>query len=122
MSLKSNLYKDSHGNIFYAKMIQGERIVLPAHTKNNSIANKLHSILEYNALKKFYEPDVKEKYISFSKLVNKFLNEKHDWTDKTWETYKYVLNTYAKSLHLPKNKATADGFKRRVNVDTPLID
>ena len=26
-----------------------------------------------NALKKFYEPDVKEKYISCSKLVNEFL-------------------------------------------------
>jgi len=46
MSLKSNLYKDTYGNIFYAKMIQGERIVLPAHTKNSSIANKIHPILE----------------------------------------------------------------------------
>jgi len=116
MSLKSNLYKDTYGNIFYAKMIQGERIVLPAHTKNSSIANKIHPILEYNALKQFYEPVNKEKHISFSKLVDKFLHEKHDWTERTREVYEYILNTYARNPVLPKNKATADGFMRRVNV------
>ena len=29
MRLKSNLYKDNYGNIFFFKTIQGERIVLP---------------------------------------------------------------------------------------------
>jgi len=63
MSLKSNLYKDTYGNIFYAKMIQGERIVLPAHTKNSSIANKIHPILEYNALKQFDEQEEPEEHM-----------------------------------------------------------
>ena len=116
MRLKSNLYKDNYGNIFFSKTIQGERIVLPTHTKNPSTANKLHAVLEYHALKQFYEPKPKIKHISFSKLVTKFLNEKHDWTPKTRETYEYVLKTYAKTTCLPENKATADGFKRRVNV------
>ena len=116
MRLKSNLYKDNYGNIFFSKTIQGERIVLPAHTKNPSTANKLHAVLEYHALKQFYEPKPRIKEISFSKLATKFLNEKHDWTPKTRETYEYVLKTYAKTTCLPKNKATADGFKRRVNV------
>ena len=40
MRLKSNLYKDNYGNIFFSKTIQGERIVLPTHTKNPSTANK----------------------------------------------------------------------------------
>ena len=56
------------------------------------------------------------KPMSFFKLVTKFLNEKHDWTPKTHETYEYVLKTYAKSTRLPENKAPADGFKRRLNV------
>ena len=116
MRLKSNLYKDSYGNIFFSKTIQGERIVLPAHTKNPNTANKLHSLLEYHALKQFYEPKPKIKHIGFSKLVTKFLNEKHDWTPKTRETYEYILKTYAKTTCLPDNRATADGFKRRVNV------
>ena len=116
MRLKSNLYKDNYGNIFFSKTIQGERIVLPTHTKNPSTANKLHAVIEYHALKQFYEPKIKIKHISFLKLVTKFLNEKHDWTPKTRETYEYVLKTYAKTTCLPKNKATADGFKRRVNV------
>jgi len=97
-------------------MIQGERIVLPAHTKNSTIANKLHPVLEYNALKNFYEPITKEKHISFAKLVEKFLFEKHDWTERTREVYEYIQNTYAKNPVLPKNKATADGFMRRMNV------
>ena len=45
MRLKSNLYKDNYGNIFFSKTIQGERIVLPTHTKNPSTANKLHAVL-----------------------------------------------------------------------------
>ena len=116
MRLKSNLYKDNYGNIFFSKTIQGERIVLPTHTKNPSTANKLHSVLEYHALKQFYDPKPKIIHISFTKLVTRFLNEKHDWTPKTRETYEYVLKTYAKTTCLPENKATADGFKRRVNV------
>ena len=89
---------------------------MPAHTKNPNTANKLHSLLEYFALKQFYEPKPKIRHIGFSKLVTKFLNEKHDWTLKTRETYKYVLKTYARTTYLPENRATADGFKRRVNV------
>ena len=116
MRLKSNLYKDNYGNIFFSKSIQGKRIVLPAHTKNPNTANKLHSLLEYHALKQFYKPKPKIKNIDFSKLVTKFLNEEHDWTLKTRETYKYVLKTYARTTCLPENRATADGFKRRVNV------
>ena len=46
MRLKSNLYKDNYGNIFFSKTIQGERIVLPTHTKNPSTANKLHAVLK----------------------------------------------------------------------------
>ena len=48
MRLKSNLYKDNYGNIFFSKAIQGERIVLPTHTKNPGTTNKLHAVLEYN--------------------------------------------------------------------------
>ena len=116
MRLKSNLYKDNYGNIFFSKTIQGERIVLPTHTKNPSTANKLHAVLEYHALKQYYEPAPKIKHIRFSQLVKKFLSDKHDWTDKTRETYEYILNAYARNPVLPENKATADGFKRRVNV------
>ena len=116
MRLKSNLYKDNYGNIFFSKTIQGERIVLPTHTKNPVTANKLHAVLEYHALKQYYEPAPKLKHIGFSQLVKKFLSAKHDWTDKTRETYEYILNTYARNPVLPENKATADGFKRRVNV------
>ena len=116
MGLKSNLYKDNYGNIFFSKTIQGKRIVLPTHTKNPVTANKLHAVLEYHALKQYYEPVPKIKHIRFSQLVKKFLSETHDWTDKTRETYKYILNAYARNPLLPENKATADGFKRRVNV------
>ena len=62
MRLKSNLYKDNYGNIFFSKTIQGKRIVLPARTKNPNTANKLHSLLEYHALKQFYEPKVNLPY------------------------------------------------------------
>ena len=72
MRLKSNLYKDNYGNIFFSKTIQGERIVLPTHTKNPGTANKLHAVLEYHALKQFYDPKLKIKHIRFSQLGKNF--------------------------------------------------
>ena len=50
--LKKNLYKNQFGDIYYKKMIEGEVVQLSTHTKDERIANKLHSALEFQALNK----------------------------------------------------------------------
>ena len=69
MALKDNLIKDQWGNIYYRKQIEGVRIILPAYTKQDKIANKLHSALEFQALNNFYNPKLKEmdNYLSYMK-------------------------------------------------------
>ena len=50
MKLKSNFRCDRYGNIYYRKTINGNRVTIPAYTKDVSIANKLYKTLEYQAL------------------------------------------------------------------------
>ncbi len=118
MPLKENLVKDQWGNIYYRKQIDKKRIILPAYTKKDKIANKLHSALEYQALNEYYNPKVRVDNISFKKLVKLFLNDKENnskWANATKETYTYVLKAYVKNGVLPKNKQTAVGYIARIN-------
>jgi len=118
MRLKRNLYKDTFGNIYYRKQIQGKRIVLPVYTKNENTANKLHTALEYQALSDYYAPKPKEVYESFSTLVNKYLTDNEvlsKWTEATKQTTSYVLRNFVKTKILPKNKETARGYQTRIN-------
>tara|TARA_R100000234_G_scaffold38018_1_gene22484 strand:- start:12110 stop:13027 length:918 start_codon:yes stop_codon:yes gene_type:complete len=118
MPLKDNLIKDQWGNIYYRKQIDKKRIILPAYTKQDKIANKLHSALEYQALKQYYNPKQKTRKVSFKKLVKLFLNNKENinkWSKATKETYIYVLNAYLKSKTFPENKQTAIGYMAKVN-------
>ncbi len=118
MPLKDNLIKDQWGNIYYRKQIEGVRIILPAYTKQDKIANKLHSALEFQALNNFYNPKLKERKISFKKLVKLYLNDKDNnqkWSKTTKDTYIYVLNAYVKTKTLPHNKQTALGYIAKIN-------
>tara|TARA_R100001460_G_scaffold23732_6_gene47763 strand:+ start:4503 stop:5399 length:897 start_codon:yes stop_codon:yes gene_type:complete len=118
MRLKRNLYKDSFGNIFYRKQIQGKRIILPVYTKNINTANKLHTALEYQALSSYYAPKPKETYEPFSSLITKYLNDEEvlsKWSDASREVTRYVLRSFIKNGKLPDNKETARGYQSRIN-------
>ena len=56
MKLKSNFRCDRYGNIYYRKTINGNRVTIPAYTKDVSIANKLYKTLKYQALMDYYSP------------------------------------------------------------------
>ncbi len=75
-SLKPNLIRDNLGNIYYRKMINGRRVIIPSYTKNHKHANKLHTTLEYQALMEHYAPKDKKKFKRFSELVKIYLNDK----------------------------------------------
>ncbi len=118
MALKSNLVQDQLGNIYYRKMIQGHRVTIPAYTKSVTIANKLHTTLEYQALMEHYAPKEKKQYRTFNQLVELYLKDLDvlaRWTEQTKEVTSYVLRKYGKNKQLPDNKETARGYQTRIN-------
>ena len=119
MALKSNLVQDQLGNIYYRKMIQGHRVTIPAYTKSVTIANKLHTTLEYQALMEHYAPKEKKQYRTFNQLVELYLKDLDvlaRWTEQTKEvTSLSVLRKYGKNKQLPDNKETARGYQTRIN-------
>jgi len=118
MALKSNLIKDQLGNIYYRKMIRGNRVTIPTYTKKSAIANKLHTTLEYQALMEHYAPKEKNRYRSFKQLVELYLKDNDvlvRWTEQTKEVTEYVLRKYAKTRKLPFNRETARGYQTRIN-------
>lgn len=117
-SLKPNLIRDNLGNIYYRKMINGRRVIIPSYTKNHKHANKLHTTLEYQALMEHYAPKNKKKFKRFSELVKLYLSDKEvlaRWTEDTRQVTQYVLNAYIKNRKLPNNKETARGYQTRIN-------
>ena len=67
---------DRYGNIYYRRQINGKRLTVPAHTKDITLANRLHPELEYQALLKLHTKDVVLKQMSLRELIDKFINSK----------------------------------------------
>jgi len=113
--LKKNLYKNQYGDIYFKKVIRGEVITLSTHTKDERVANKLHTTLEYQALNKLYNP-VKEnkRFIPFKNLVVEYLNEPHKWTKESRKMTEGALHRYLLK-GVPENKNAAIIVKGRVN-------
>ena len=113
--LKKNLYKNQFGDIYYKKMIEGEVVQLSTHTKDERIANKLHSALEYQALNKLYSPKKNNKrFLTFKNLVIKYLREPHQWTKESRKMTSGAL-THFITKGIPENKNAAIIVKGRVN-------
>jgi len=114
-TLKSNLYKGSSGHIFYRKVIRGTMIQIPAGTKDVKLANKLKTTLEYKAIESYYDPNTGHSFLPFKKLVKKYLNHDHNWSDATRDTNTGVLSNYLKN-GLPKGApSTVASCRGRVN-------
>ena len=114
-SLKKNLYRGSHGNIFFRKMIRGRIIQIPSGTKLIRVANSIRDDLEFKALSTWYNPETGRRYLPFPKLVMEYLAHQHEWTDATRNTNTNTLMLY---LHrgLPKGAvSTVNTCKSRVN-------
>ena len=118
MPLKRNLYKDNYGNIFYTKMFKGKKFTLPAHTKDMTIANKLHQTLEHTVLMEYYSPTNKKAFRSFRDLVTLYLKDpinQAKWSEATRATNKYVLRAFSLTREIPVNKETARTYQGRIN-------
>jgi len=118
MALKSNLIQDQSGNIYYRKMIRGNRVIIPTYTKKISIANKLHSALEYQALIEHYSPKERKRYKSFNQLVELYLKDNNvliRWTGQTKSVAEYILRKYAKTKKIPHNRESARTYQIRIN-------
>jgi len=110
--------QDHHGNIFYRKMIEGEKVCIPAHTKNVDTANKLHKTLEYQAIMRIYGHKKKSKKITLSELVAIYLKDKDvlaKWKVSTKQQSIYVLNKYLRTREIPKKKETARTYQIKIN-------
>ena len=112
--LKKNLYKGRNGYIYYRNTIKGRPIQLPAHTKSESIANKLHSALEYQALNEFYNPVKETRLIPFRHLVIEYLAHKHLWTDDSRDMTTRALYKFIND-GVPDNPNSAAIVRGRVN-------
>jgi|2_EtaG_2_1085320.scaffolds.fasta_scaffold48345_1 integrase len=112
--LKKNLYKGRNGYIYYRKTIQGRCIQLPAHTKSEAIANKLHSALEYQVLNECFNPTGKNRYLTFRKLINEYLAYDHMWTPNSRDMTTRALY-YFITKGIPENQNSAAIIRGRVN-------
>ena len=118
MQLKPNLMVDNSGWIFYRKQIQSRRIIIPCHTKDKSIANKMRQTLEYQALMQFYSPVQQDRYKSFNELCALYLKDKNiinNLSKASYATTKWVLNDYLKFKQLPSNKSSRVQYAGRLN-------
>jgi len=113
--LKKNLYRNNYGDIYYKKMIEGELVQLSTHTKDERIANKLHSALEYQALNRLYNPSKDNtRFMPFKNLVLHYLSQKHQWTDESRKMTEGALFHFLKK-GIPENKNAQIIVKGRVN-------
>jgi integrase len=118
-SLKKNLYRGSHGNIFFRKMIRGRTIQVPCGTKLIRVANNIRDDLEFKALSAWYNPETGRRYLPFPKLVGEYLAYPHEWSDATRKTNINTLMLYLQR-GLPKvmdkvSVSTVNTCKSRVN-------
>lgn len=116
MRLKRNLYKGQFGDIYYRKQINGKRVTIPAHTKDEPTANKLHQSLEYMALMEHYNPKKDTTFKSYPELVPLYLKEKEKTlSPASYATTSWVLHDFMKKGKLPINKASRVQYAGRIN-------
>tara|TARA_R100000664_G_scaffold1672_5_gene4399 strand:+ start:9119 stop:10015 length:897 start_codon:yes stop_codon:yes gene_type:complete len=115
--LKKNLYRNHLGSIYFQKQIKGKSVTLMTHTEDESIANKLHTALEYQAKQTIKNPN-KDKNgfeeITFIMLVSKYLTHDHDWSPVYRKTTEKALKEFL--VHgIPDGKNWAVVVKKTVN-------
>ena len=110
----SSIFKN--GGIYYLKVtVNYKSKIRSLQTKDLRIAKQRAKHVE-NELYEFLKNPNKSKFLPFNELCNLFLKADHSWTPRTRETYEWVINSFKPDKPLPKNPATKDTFKRRVNV------
>ena len=95
-------------------MVRGVRRTIPTGTKDVKIANKLHSYLEFQALKEIHTSSY-EKFLNFKDLVDLYLSKNHGWTEMSKDMTERSLQQFVKN-GLPVNKNSAAIYKNRVNM------
>ena len=109
---------DNSGWILQKTNSKSRRIIIPCHTKDKSIANKMRQTLEYQALMQFYSPVQQDRYKSFNELCALYLKDKNiinNLSKASYATTKWVLNDYLKFKQLPSNKSSRVQYAGRLN-------
>jgi len=109
----SSIFKDK--GIYYLQVTRNYRSIKQSlKTGDYRIAKKRARLLEPELVDQLFNPNI-VRHISFAELCAKFLSVEHEWTDRTRETYEWVLNAYNKTRRLPDKPATRVTFQGRLN-------
>ena len=110
----ASLYKN--GNYWYiAITYKGRRLVKSLNTKDKTVAKRLKLNTIYDLIKAHRSYKKEYKNLSFTQLSIEFLSADHNWSQSTYETYKYILADHVKGKPLPSNPTSRAIYVRHIN-------
>ena len=112
----ASVYRKHTGVYYLAVTFQNKRITRSLGTHSLKPAKQLIPQIEKRILAELINgKEKKNEYLSFSKLVNKYLTySNHDWSNSTRSRYKILLNNYIDD-GLPDNPTTRAMTIRVIN-------
>ncbi len=104
------------GDTYYISVqYNGIRKTRSLKTKDISVAKQLKPLLYYDLVNQIINKDKLKKLITAKKLFNVYMAHNHNWSSETRRNTQYIIGAYLDKRILPKNKASADSYKRRIN-------
>ena len=104
------------GDTYYISVqYNGIRKTRSLKTKDISVAKQLKPLLYYDLVNQIINKDKLKKLITAKKLFNVYMAHDHNWSSETRRNTQYIIGAYLDKRTLPKNKASADSYKRRIN-------
>ena len=110
----ASLYKN--GNYYYISInFEGKRTVKSLGTKDKKVAKALKPFVETSILQELTGFKESSLDLSFSELVNRFLNASHPWAPSTYEMNRYILSSHLNGNPLPENPTSRAIHIRHIN-------
>ncbi len=110
----ASLYKKR--DIWYISLsIRKNRITRSLRTKDYKVAKELKPYVESQIINELTTGVKLCKNLSFSELVDRFLNGKHNWADSTYELNRYILTSHLEGKPLPVNPTSRAIHIRHIN-------
>ena len=110
----ASLYKNK--NIWYISVSNnGKRVTKSLKTSDLKVAKSLKSLTETTILQQLNGFTKSNAELSFSQLVDRFLESPHPWSKSTYDLNKYILTSHIHDKDLPTNPSSRATHIRHIN-------
>ena len=110
----ASLYKKR--DIWYISIsINNNRITKSLRTKDYKVAREIKPYVESQIINELITGTKQCENLSFSELVDRFLNAKHDWAKTTYDMNRNILTSHLAGKPLPSNPTSRAIHIRHIN-------